>query len=193
MNFRDAFTPLSAQDVHAEAQRRLADGWRYVQLLAVNKEGAVDLVYSYMKDGLLDNLVVPNVPLDARIASISDVYLEAFVCENEINDLFGVAFDGIVIDFMGNFYRLSTEKPMTIVSPAQLAEREQQRKIAAAKAAQEAQKAAAADGAAASAGQPSDAQLEAELAGMDPEKAAKVRAAMEAKRAKQASSDGKGN
>lgn len=189
MNFQDAFTPLLARDVHVEAQRRLADGWRYVQLLAVNKEGAVDLVYSYMKDGFLENLVVADVPQGAHIASISDVFLEAFVCENEIHDLFGVPFDGIVIDFLGNFYRLSTEKPMTIISPAQLAEREKQRKIAAAKAAKEAQKAAG-EGAKPPAG---DAELEAKLAGMDPEKAAKVRAAMEAKRAKQASTDGKGN
>lgn len=187
MQLTNAFHDMAAGTIHADAQARLDDGWRYVQILAVNKDNGVDLVYSYMKDGYLDNMVVRDVPRDARIPSISDVFLEAFVCENEIHDLFGVAIDGIAIDFLGNFYQLSTEKPMTIVSPEQLAEREKQRKIAAAKAAKEAKKAAA--GAEA---QNDDAELEAKLAGMDPAKAAKVRAAMEAKRAKQAASEGEG-
>lgn len=188
MQFTSAFHDMSAGTIHADAQARLADGWRYVQILAVNKEDGVDLVYSYMKDGYLDNMVVHDVPRGAHVPSISDVFLEAFVCENEIHDLFGVAIDGIAIDFLGNFYQLSTEKPMTIISPEQLAEREKQRKIAAAKAAKEAKKAA--EGAGATKG--ADAEFEAKLAAMDPEKAAKVRAAMEAKRAKQAQADGTG-
>lgn len=163
-----------------------------MQILAVNKDDGVDLVYSYMKDGYLDNMVVHDVPRGAHVPSISDVFLEAFVCENEIHDLFGVSIDGIAIDFLGNFYQLSTEKPMTIISPEQLAEREKQRKIAAAKAAKEAKKAAEGAGATKGTDADVDAEFEAKLAAMDPEKAAKVRAAMEAKRAKQAQADGTG-
>ncbi len=118
MQFTSAFHDMAAGTIYADAQARLADGWRYVQILAVNKDDGVDLVYSYMKDGYLDNMVVRDVPRGAHVASISDVFLEAFVCENEIHDLFGVAIDGIAIDFLGNFYQLSTEKPMTIISPA---------------------------------------------------------------------------
>lgn len=192
MQFTSAFHDMAAGTIHADAQARLADGWRYVQILAVNKEDGVDLVYSYMKDGYLDNMVVHDVPRGAHVPSISDVFLEAFVCENEIHDLFGVSIDGIAIDFLGNFYQLSTEKPMTIISPEQLAEREKQRKIAAAKAAKEAKKAAEDAGATKGTDADVDAEFEAKLAAMDPEKAAKVRAAMEAKRAKQAQADGTG-
>lgn len=180
MQFENEFTPLAQSSVHDDAAQRLDEGWRYVQILAVNKDDGVDLVYSYMKDGLLDNAVVSDVPRDAHIPSISDVFLEAFVCENEIHDLFGVAFDGIAIDFLGNFYRVSTEYPMTIVSPEQLAEREKQKKIAAAKAAKEAK--ARGEGER-TAGDASEEDMEAKLASMDPEKAAKVRAALEAKAA----------
>lgn len=192
MRFSTEFIPTLARDIHSDAQRRLSEGWRYVQILAVNKDDGVDLVYSYMLDGNLENLIVPDVPRDAHLPSISDVFLEAFVCENEIHDLFGVTFDGLVIDFLGNFYRLSSEKPMTIISPEQLAEREKQRKIAAAKAAKEAKKAKEADGERGSASADDDAELKAKLASMDPEKAAKVMAAMKAKRAKEAKAKGEG-
>ena len=137
--------------------------------------------------------MVHDVPRGAHVPSISDVFLEAFVCENEIHDLFGVSIDGIAIDFLGNFYQLSTEKPMTIISPEQLAEREKQRKIAAAKAAKEAEE-----------GRRGRRSPEGHRRGRRrrvrgrssppwaPKKAAKVRAAMEAKRAKQAQADGTG-
>lgn len=172
LEFKQSFVTLNASDIHDEAERRLADGWRYVQILAVNLDAGADVVYSYMKDGELCNLTVENVPRDGHLQSISDLYLEAFVCENEIHDLFGISFDGLKIDFLGNFYRLSSEYPMTIISPEQLARREKEAK---AKAAAEAKKKGVSDGTKA------NDDIEAKLQGMDPEKAAKVRAAMEAK------------
>lgn len=182
MQLTNAFHDMAAGTIHADAQARLDDGWRYVQILAVNKDNGVDLVYSYMKDGYLDNMVVRDVPRDARIPSISDVFLEAFVCENEIHDLFDVAISDIAIDFGGMFYQLAEKAPMTVVSPEQLAAREKAKKIAAAKAAKEAKAAAPAE---APTG-PTEEEIQAKIAGLDPEKAAKVRAAMEAKAKKAA-------
>ncbi len=182
MRFTSEFDAIATSDIHATAQARKADGWRYVQILAINKDDGADLVYSFMKDGRLDNLVVSDVPRGAHIPSISDIFLEAFVCENEIHDLFGVNFDGIAIDFKGNFYRVAGEAPMAIISPEKLAEREKQRKIEAAKAAKAAKEAKAAAGGDSGSGAE---DMEAKLATMDPEKAAKVRAAMKAKAAKE--------
>ena len=87
-----------------------------------------------------------GVEADRRGASITDLYLEAFVCENEIHDLFDVAISDIAIDFGGMFYQLAEKAPMTVVSPEQLAAREKAKKIAAAKAAKEAKAAALAGG-----------------------------------------------
>jgi hypothetical protein len=222
MEFVQTFEPLEAANIHAEAKARKEAGWRYVQILAVNKDESVKLVYAFMKDGKLENLC-SEVPHDGGVESITDLYLEAFVCENEIHDLFGISFSNLAIDFNGKFYKLNQDKPMTIISPAQLAEREKAAKIAAAKAAKAKKEAAAqnAEGSKGSVGvnsrlsavpeaKPSGvaenkagirdaegvtgdtssaaddearakAELEAKLAAMDPEKAAKVRAAMEAK------------
>lgn len=184
MAFEQSFSILDAKDLKSFAQNRKADGWRYVQTLAVNTESGIDVVYSFMKGASLENHTVKAVGKGDVLDSITDSYLEAFVWENEIHDLFGVSFKDIALDFEGTFYAVARAEPMTVVSPEQLAAREKARKIAAAKAAKEAGAAGAAEDAAKP--ETADAELEAKLAAMDPAKAAKVRAAMEAKAKKEA-------
>ena len=188
MGFSTEFRTLAMQSLHEDAASRKDEGWRYVQMLAVNNDDSVDLVYSYMKDGLLENDTVAAVGADDAVPSITDLFLEAFVCENEIHDLYGVAIENIAIDFGGMFYQLAEKAPMTVVSPEQLAAREKAKKIAAAKAAKEAaaQKEQAAPAAPATVAGPTEEEIQAKIAGLDPEKAAKVRAAMEAKAKKAA-------
>ena len=188
--FSQVFNEVALAEVHDLAAKRAEEGWRYVQILAVNTECGVDLVYSYMKDGLLENDTVVAVGEGDTVPSITDLFLEAFVCENEIHDLYGVDIANIAIDFGGMFYQLAEKAPMTVVSPEQLAAREKAKKIAAAKAAKEAAaKASASEDAApaaAPAAGPTEEEIQAKIAGLDPEKAAKVRAAMEAKAKKAA-------
>ncbi len=186
--FSQVFNEVPLAEVHDLAARRAEEGWRYVQILAVNTEEGIDLVYSYMKDGLLENDTVAAVGADDAVPSITDLFLEAFVCENEIHDLYGVAIENIAIDFGGMFYQLAEKAPMTVVSPEQLAAREKAKKIAAAKAAKEAaaQKEQAAPAAPAAVAGPTEEEIQAKIAGLDPEKAAKVRAALEAKAKKAA-------
>ena len=187
MGFATEFTTIALPELPELNRQRKAEGWRFVQLLGVNNEAGVDLIYSFMKDGLLVNSKIEGVTKDQVVPSITDNFLAAFVFENETHDLFGVNFEGIAIDFGGNFYALAQKEPMTIISPEQKAAREKARKIAEAKAAKE--KAAKAGDAPAQEqpkAAPAADELEAKLAGMDPEKAAKVRAAMEAKAKKEA-------
>ena len=81
-------------------------------------------IYSFMKDGVLENFTIRGVTQDDAVPSITDRFLAAFVFENEIHDLFGVNVRDIAIDFGGNFYALAQKQPMTIISPAQKAPRE---------------------------------------------------------------------
>ncbi|WP_302962741.1 NADH-quinone oxidoreductase subunit C [uncultured Adlercreutzia sp.] len=182
--FSQAFNEVALAEVHDLAAKRAEEGWRYVQILAVNTENGVDLVYSYMKDGLLENDTVVAVGEGDTVPSITDLFLEAFVCENEIHDLYGVAIEGMAIDFGGMFYQLAEKAPMTVVSPEQLAAREKAKKVAAAKAAKEAAKKK--ESVEPDAAGPSEEEIQEKIAGLDPEKAAKVRAAMEAKAKKAA-------
>lgn len=176
------------------AHSRKADGWRFVQLMAVNTEEGIDLIYSFMKDGVLQNNKIEHVTKNDAVPSISDDFFAAFVFENEVHDLFGVDIRDIAIDFGGNFYALAQSEPMTIISPAQKAAREKARAAAIAKA-ERAKKAAAANAAYVvdhpgakpqpkgdgELIKPSGEGVEEKLKGMDPEKVARVRAAMAAK------------
>ncbi len=185
MTLATEFVPLTVEELPALAAARKADGWRFVQMLCVNTEDGIDMVYSFMKGDLLSNHEIKGVQKGTTVPSITGEFLEAFVFENESHDLFGVDIKDIAIDFGGNFYALAQKEPMTIISPEQQAAREKARKVAAAKAAKE--KAAQGGAAEGSAPKAVDAAaMEAKLAGMDPEKAAKVRAAMEAKAKKEA-------
>ncbi len=178
MKYTTQFTTIPADSLSETVAACKQRQWRYVQTLAVNGEEGIDLIYSFMDmaTGLLENYKVEKLAKGTHMPSITGDFLEAFVWENEIHDLFGINFDGIAIDFHGAFYALATPEPMTVISPAQKAAREKAAKVVAAKAAKEA-KAKEGQGAAAD-------DMEAKLAGMDPEKAAKVRAAMEVKAAK---------
>jgi hypothetical protein len=186
MTLESAFVPLELDRLLEAAQEKKDDGWRFVQLLGVNTEQGVDLYYSFMKGSMLENLRIEGVARDQQVPSITGLFIAAFVFENETRELFGVDIRDIAIDFDGHFYDLAEPEPMTFISPEQQAAREKARKVAAAKAAKEAAAATEASGAASDekpqADSDADAKLEAKLAAMDPEKAAKVRAAMAAKR-----------
>ena len=157
----------------------------------------------------IENLVVEGIDQYQEIPSISSYYPAVFPFENEAHDLFGLAITDMQIDFKGFFYQVSTAEPMSVITPEVKAAREKAMKVRAAaeakarKAAAEKAAAAAAAGEGAAVAQPaaaagSDAQhdeaaakaalkaaeMEAKLAAMDPEKAAKVRAALAAKAAR---------
>ena len=137
MALETTFVPLTVEELPALAAAKKDGGWRFVQLLAVNTEDGIDLIYSFMKDNLLENHEIKGLQKGTSVPSITDRFLEAFVFENETHDLFGVDVQGIAIDFGGNFYALAQKEPMTIISPEQKAAREKARKVAEAKAAKE--------------------------------------------------------
>ena len=196
MAFESDFTVIPLEQAHDLAVQMKERGARFIQVHAVNCEGSCDLYYSYMEDGAVHNYKVVGITPDMPVQSITDVFLAAFVFENEARELFGIDMRDVAIDFGGHMYDLAETAPMTYISPEQKAAREKARKAAAAKAAKEAEAAATPAAAASPKAKPAavaQADLEAKLAGMDPEKAAKVRAAMAAKAAREAAArEGKG-
>ena len=121
MGLQTEFLSLTVDALPAFAADRKREGWRFVQLLAVVTDGGFDLVYSFMKDGVLENYTIQDVTKDTAVPSITDQFLAAFVFENEVHDLFGINVKGIAIDFGGTFYQLSQKEPMTLISPEQKA------------------------------------------------------------------------
>ncbi|WP_281668972.1 NADH-quinone oxidoreductase subunit C [Slackia isoflavoniconvertens] len=185
------FEDISIDDILSVAEREHEAHSRFVQVLCINGEEGINLVYSYQKTAdqgyAMHNYRVHGVKPETHIPSVTKFYLVAFPFENEAHDLFGVQVDDIAIDFKGGFYKVAMDKPMTVISPAQKAAREKAAKLAAAKAAQEAaSKTEAAAGEGAQAAPAIDwgaerAKVEAKCANLDADKAAKVMAAFEAK------------
>lgn len=208
-----ALKGVGARFVQMHAERCVDDGsyrlvYTFINVRAAQEHIAQDGSYA------IENLVVEGIDQYQEIPSISSYYPAVFPFENEAHDLFGLAITDMQIDFKGFFYQVSTAEPMSVITPEVKAAREKAMKVRAAAEAKArkvaAEKAAAGEGAAgagdaagaavarpaAAAG--SDAQhddaaakaalkaaeLEAKLAAMDPEKAAKVRAALAAKAAR---------
>lgn len=167
-------------------KERKNEGYRLAQLCPkLERDDSITLIYTFAKESEMINYKVSGIKKGVtEVPSVTELFIAAFVFENEAHDLFGVNVVGNLIDFQGKFYSFAegVEAPMTIVTPAQLAAREKAAKLAAAKAARVA-KAKQKD---AKPSAQSDEELEAKLSKMDPEKAAKVRAAMKAKAAKAA-------
>ena len=189
------FKPLALEDLRHEAAGLKADGWRFIQTHAVNGEAGVDLYYSFMKDGAALNLRIEGVTKGQPVPSITDIFLAAFVFENEARELFGVDMRDIAIDFHGALYAPAEAEPMTFISPEQKAAREKALKVAAAKAAKEAAPAAstspAAGGKRVFVMTPElQARLDKKMATMSDEKKAKVEAALAARKAEAESGGG---
>lgn len=207
-----ALKGAGARFVQMHAERCVDDGsyrlvYTFINVRAAQEQIAQDGSYA------IENLVVEGIDQYQEIPSISSYYPAVFPFENEVHDLFGLAITDMQIDFKGFFYQVSTAEPMSAITPEVKAAREKAMKVRAAAEAK-ARKAAAEKAAAAAAGEGagdaagaaakpaaaagSDAQhddaaakaalkaaeMEAKLAAMDPEKAAKVRAALAAKAAR---------
>lgn len=206
-----ALKGAGARFVQMHAERCVDDGsyrlvYTFINVRAAQEHIAQDGSYA------IENLVVEGIDQYQEIPSISSYCPAVFPFENEAHDLFGLAITDMQVDFKGFFYQVSTAEPMSVITPEVKAAREKAMKVRAAaeakarKAAAEKAAAAAAAGegaAGAAVAQPaaaagSDAQhddaaakaalkaaeMEAKLAAMDPEKAAKVRAALAAKAAR---------
>lgn len=206
-----ALKGAGARFVQMHAERCVDDGSYRLVYTFINVHAAQEQI---ARDGsyAIENLVVEGIGRYQEIPSISSYYPAVFPFENEAHDLFGLAITDMQVDFNGFFYQVSTAEPMSVITLEVKAAREKAMKARAAaeaearKAAAEKAAAAAAAGegaAGATAAQPaaasgSDAQhdeaaakaalkaaeMEAKLAAMDPEKAAKVRAALAAKAAR---------
>lgn len=192
MPFTSTFTTLALDELHDKAQALRDEGWRFVNIHAVHVEQGCDLYYVFEREGLFENFRIEGVTKEHDVPSITDLFFAAFVFENETRELFGVNMRDIALDFDGSFYALAESEPMTFISPEQKAAKDKARKAAALKAGRE-RKAAEAAAAAKEATAPvagTDAKvIEEKTAGLDPEKAARVKAALEAKAKRAAAAD----
>jgi ech hydrogenase subunit D len=96
--------PVTLETVVAEVTKIKAEGCRLITMTCVDiDEEHVELLYHFDKD-LKDSHLRMTVAKKVPVPSISPVYFAAFLIENEIEDQFGIKFDGLVLDFGGTLY-----------------------------------------------------------------------------------------
>lgn len=97
-------TAITLDNLVAEAGRMKQAGYRFVTLSTVALEdGSTDILYHFDKEMVLSHFRL-NVAADTTIPSISGVYFSAFLAENEVKDLAGFEFDGLVVDYNRTLY-----------------------------------------------------------------------------------------
>jgi len=90
-----------------------AEGYRFVQVGCATLENSYELTYCYDKAYRLRNFRITLMP-DEEIPSISVIYPNAFLYENELHDLFGLNVRNISIDYNGTLYRTAIKTPFSI-------------------------------------------------------------------------------
>ncbi len=104
--------PIGKNDLVGMVAHLFTEGYRLVQIGCSTLESAYELNYSFDRDYRFRNLRITVAP-DEEVPSISVIYPNAFLYENEIHDLFGIVVKDIAIDYSGSLYRTAIKTPFS--------------------------------------------------------------------------------
>ncbi len=106
-----------ARERLVEETKKLKDaGCRLAQIACTKVDEGHELTYGFDKAYRYTSLRV-LAAADDDVPSVSGVYWAAFAYENEIHDLFGVRFEGLVLDYRGKFYQTRVPFPFQKALP----------------------------------------------------------------------------
>lgn len=101
---REEIIPVGAGALVGEVAKLKVQGYRLVTLSCTEiDETSVDILYHFDKGLDLKHLRLAAAKT-SPVPSISPVYFAALLVENEIQDHFGLAFDGLIVDYKGTLY-----------------------------------------------------------------------------------------
>ena len=97
-------TCVSREELVGEVAKIKVQGYRFVTLSCVERnEENFDIFYHFDKNLSLKHFKI-SITRGLSVPSISPVYFAAFLVENEIQDLFGITFEGLVVDYERTLY-----------------------------------------------------------------------------------------
>jgi ech hydrogenase subunit D len=101
---REEIMAVSAEALVGEVAKLKVQGYRLVTLSCTELDATtVDILYHFDKDLGLKHLRL-RTPKSGTLPSISPVYFAALLVENEIQDFFGLRFEGLLVDYRGTLY-----------------------------------------------------------------------------------------
>ena len=101
---------IKASELLEKALGLAAGGYRLVQVCCTKVGDDLEILYSFDKDYELMNLKL-TIPDGLEVMSITSAFWPAFIYENEISDLFGIAFKNSELDYGGHFFKVSETTP----------------------------------------------------------------------------------
>jgi len=105
-------------DLMLEVKRFFDQNARMIQIGCTQNGEVFELNYSFDANGAFENIRVITDG-DETIPSVSAIYFCAFVYENEIHDLYGIRFEGIVVDYKGTLIKTAKLHPFRM-DPTQM-------------------------------------------------------------------------
>jgi ech hydrogenase subunit D len=97
-------TGVNREELVGEVAKLRVQDYRFVTLSCVERdEDNFDIFYHFDKDLRLMHFKL-SIARGLTVPSISPVYFAAFLVENEIQDLFNIRFDGLVVDYERTLY-----------------------------------------------------------------------------------------
>ncbi|HET6419208.1 MAG TPA: NADH-quinone oxidoreductase subunit C [Geobacteraceae bacterium] len=106
-------TPIERDELVGATAELFAEGYRFVHVCCTTLESSYELTYSFDKDYRLKNLRITVTPGE-EVPSISVIYPNAFLYENEIHDLFGLEIRNIAVNYHGTLYRTKVKTPFSV-------------------------------------------------------------------------------
>ena len=100
-------TPVTPETLVPATQTMKANGYRLVQMCASRLPAGLEVNYTFDKDYQFANLRILIAAESPSLPSVSGVYWSALLYENEMHDLYGIKFPGLVLDFKGTFYKVA--------------------------------------------------------------------------------------
>ena len=105
-------TSIGIGKLIGSVERFRNEGYRLVQIGCTKVGDLYEINYCFDKDYHFENIRIA-IPGDTEVPSISGMYWNAFIYENEIHDLFGIQVRGMNIDFKGTLIRTAVKFPFS--------------------------------------------------------------------------------
>jgi ech hydrogenase subunit D len=106
-------TSIDVGKLIGSVERFRNEGYRLVQINCSKIGEVYEINYSFDKDYHFENIRI-TVSADTEIPSISGMYWNSFIYENEMHDLFGIQVRGMNIDFKGTLFQTAVKFPFSI-------------------------------------------------------------------------------
>ncbi len=105
------FETLELNNLLKSVETLKAEGYRLAAVTCEHENDNFELTYHFDLEYVMKNLRI-NVTKEDDLMSISQIYPAAFLIENEFQDLYGLTFKNLTIDYKGHLY-LADDAPVT--------------------------------------------------------------------------------